>query len=159
MEKLNRLDLQILKIVTRDARITIKDMAEECGSSRSAVNQRLQRLITAGVIKHPGYIVSPQSLGYNTCTFVGVHLEKGSLYKDVVERLREVREVVECHATTGRYSMMLKMYAVDNHDLMRILNQQIQSIPGVADTETLISLECDMDRGIRIPTPEPKTRG
>lgn len=152
MEKLNKLDLQILKIVSRDARITIKDMAEECGSSRSAVNQRLQRLIATGVIKHPGYLVNPEALGYNTCTFVGVRLEKGSLYKEVAERLMEIREVLECHATTGRYTMMLKVYATDNHDLMRILNQQIQPMPGVTDTETLISLECGFDRGIRIPT-------
>lgn len=151
MEKLNKLDLQILKIVSRDARITIKDMAEECGSSRSAVNQRLQRLITAGVIKNPGYMVEPSALGYNTCTLVGIRLQKGSLYKEVAEALREIKEVVECHATTGRYAMIIKLYAIDNQDLMRVLIQHIQPVAGILDTETLISLECSFERGIRIP--------
>lgn len=153
MEKLNKLDLHILKIVTRDARITIKDMAEECGSSRSAVNQRLQRLIAMGVIKNPGYVVNPTSLGYNTCAFVGIRLEKGSLYNDVADQLLDIGEVVECHATTGRYTMVIKLYAVDNHDLMRILNKLIQPMVGVADTETLISLENSFDRGIQLPSP------
>ncbi len=150
MEKLNKLDLQILKIVSRDARITIKDMAEECGSSRSAVNQRLQRLIASGVIKHPGYLVNATSLGYNTCTFVGLRLEKGSMYKAVSEELSRLDEVVESHATTGPYAMMIKLFAVDNHDLMRIL-QLIQSISGVTDTETLISLDCCFERGMEVP--------
>lgn len=152
MEKLNKLDLQILKIVSRDARITIKDMAEECGSSRSAVNQRLQRLIMTGVIKHPGYLVEPESLGYNTCAYVGIRLEKGSMYNDVAEEISEIQEVVECHATTGRYTMIIKLFAYDNHDLMRILNQQIQPMKGVTDTETLISLDCSFNRGIKVPS-------
>lgn len=151
MDKLNKMDHQILRIVSRDARITIKDMAEQCGASRSAINQRLQRLISSGVIKHPGFLVDPLAMGYSTCTFVGIKLEKGSFYQDVANQLKQIREVTECHATTGRFTMMLKVYAADNHDLMRILNKLIQPIPGVADTETLISLECGFDRGIAMP--------
>lgn len=151
MDKLNKMDQQILRIVSRDARITIKDIAQECGASRSAINQRLQRLIASGVIKYPGFLVDPLAIGYNTCTFVGIKLEKGTFYQDVANQLKHIKEVVECHATTGRFTMMLKVYATDNHDLMRILNKQIQPIPGVADTETLISLECGFDRGIAMP--------
>ncbi|MDO4691618.1 MAG: Lrp/AsnC family transcriptional regulator [Porphyromonadaceae bacterium] len=151
MEKLNKLDLQILRIVSRNARMSIKDIAEECGSSRSAVNQRLQRLMASGVVKDPGYAVNPRAIGYNTCTYVGIRLERGSLYKDVVPLLQEIEEIVECHYTTGQYSILVKLYALDNRDLMRILNGIIQEIPGVTGTETLISLDLSFERSINIP--------
>ncbi|KGN85728.1 MULTISPECIES: Lrp/AsnC family transcriptional regulator [unclassified Porphyromonas] len=151
MEKLNKLDLQILRIVSRNARMSIKDIAEECGSSRSAVNQRLQRLMASGVVKDPGYAVNPRAIGYNTCTYVGIRLERGSLYKDVVPLLQEIEEIVECHYTTGQYSILVKLYALDNRDLMRILNGIIQEIPGVTGTETLISLDLSFERSIHIP--------
>lgn len=151
MEKLNKMDMQILRIVTRNARLSIKDIAEECGSSRSAVNQRLQRLITTGVIKDPGYAVNPRSLGFKTCTYIGIKLERGSLYKEVIPRLKEIPEIVECHYTTGPYSMLIKLYALDNDDLMRILNGILQEIPEVLETETLISLDTPFERNIHIP--------
>lgn len=151
MEKLNKLDLQILRIVSRNARMSIKDIAEECGSSRSAVNQRLQRLMASGVVKDPGYAVNPSAIGYTTCTYVGIRLEKASLYKEVVPLLQEIEEIVECHYTTGPYTVLVKLYALDNEDLMRILNGIIQELPGVKDTETLISLDLSFERSIRIP--------
>lgn len=150
MDKLNKLDMQILRIVSRNARLSIKDIAEECGSSRSAVNQRLQRLITSGVIKNPGFSINPRALGYKTCTYIGIKLERGSLYREVIPRLKEIPEIVECHYTTGPYSMIIKLYALDNDDLMRILNGILQEIPEVLETETLISLDSPLDRGIHV---------
>lgn len=150
MEKLNKMDLLILENVTRDARITIKDLSEACDASRSAVVGRLNRLITQGVIKYEGFSVDAYAIGIHTCTFVGIRLEKGSYYQDVAERLKEIDEVVECHATTGPYAMMIKLFVVDNRDLMRILNGVIQQIPGVIDTETLISLDRSFERNVKL---------
>ncbi|MDY3091022.1 MAG: Lrp/AsnC family transcriptional regulator [Porphyromonas sp.] len=150
MEKLNKMDLLILETVTKDARITIKDLATACDASRSAVNTRLARLINNGTIKYSGFSVDPYAVGVKTCTFVGIRLEKGSYYQEVAERLKEIDEVVECHATTGPYAMMIKLFVVDNHDLMRILNGVIQHIPGVVDTETLISLDRSFERNIKL---------
>lgn len=151
MEKLNKLDLKILRVVSQDARTTIKDIAAICNASRAAVNNRLQRLIDTGVISSSGYMISPESLGYKTCTFVGIRLDKGSIYQEVVDRIKEIDEVIECHATTGRFSLLLKVYAIDNRDLMRILTERIQIIAGVKDTETLISLENSFERSITLP--------
>ncbi len=58
---------------------------------------------------------------------------------------------MECHYTTGPYSMLIKVYAQDNQHLMQLLNDQIQHIAGVTETETLISLEQSMNRKIYIP--------
>ena len=151
MEKIDNLDKKILNIIMNNARIPSKDVAVDCGVSRAAIHQRIQRLIEMKVITGSGYNVNPKVLGYNTCTYIGVSLEKGSMYRDVVQQLEEIPEVVECHYTTGPYSMLIKVFAQDNQHLMRLLNDRIQHIPGVTETETLISLEQSMNRQINIP--------
>ena len=105
MERIDNLDRQILEIISQNARIPFKDVAAECGVSRAAIHQRVQRLIDLGVIVGSGYHVNPKSLGYRTCTYVGIKLEKGSMYKSVVAELQKIPEIVECHFTTGPYTM------------------------------------------------------
>lgn len=150
MEKIDKLDKQILSILSKNARIPFKDVAAECGVSRAAIHQRVQHLIKIGAIMGSGFDVNPKSLGYASCTYVGINLERGSMYKKVVERLMNIEEVVECHFTTGPYTMLLKLYAKDNAQLMDLLNNKLQSIPGVVSTETLISLEQSIKREIPV---------
>lgn len=150
MEKIDNLDRRILNIVMRNARIPSKDVAIECGVSRAAIHQRIQRLIEMKVIIGSGYNVNPKKLGYNTCTYIGVKLEKGSMYRNVVKELEKINEVVECHFTTGPYSMLIKLFARDNQHLMELLNDRIQHITGVTETETLISLEQSLNRQIML---------
>lgn len=107
-------------------------------------------MIDMNVITGSGYRVNPKVLGYATCTYIGVKLERGSMYRDVVPELEKIQEVVECHFTTGPYTMLIKLYARDNQHLMELLNDKIQHIPGVTATETLISLEQSMNREIPI---------
>jgi Lrp/AsnC family transcriptional regulator for asnA, asnC and gidA len=102
------------------------------------------------VIVGSGYHVNPKTLGYQTCTYIGVKLERGSMYAEVVPELQKIPEIIECHFTTGPYTMMLKLYARDNEHLMQLLNGKIQSIKGVSATETLISLEQSIKREIPI---------
>ena len=150
MEKVDDLDRDILNIITKNARIPFKDVAEECGVSRAAIHQRVQRLFDMGVIIGSGYHVNPKILGYQTCTYIGVKLEKGSMYSDVVLEFEKIPEIVECHFTTGPYTMMVKLYARDNEHLMQLLNGKIQSIKGVSSTETLICLEQGIKRELPI---------
>ena len=150
MEKIDNLDRKILGIVMKNARIPSKDVAVVCGVSRAAIHQRIQRMIDTDVITGSGYHVNPKVLGYTTCTYIGVKLEKGSMYKNVVPELEKIPEVVECHFTTGPYTMLIKLYARDNQHLMELLNSKIQMIHGVKETETLISLEQSMNREIPI---------
>ncbi|MBP3553911.1 MAG: Lrp/AsnC ligand binding domain-containing protein [Bacteroidaceae bacterium] len=152
MEKIDSLDKKILEIISQNARIPFKDVAAECGVSRAAIHQRVQHLFDLGVIVGSGYHVSPKTLGYNTCTYVGIKLEKGSMYKSVVEELVKIPEIVECHFTTGPYTMMVKLYARDNEHLMNLLNNRMQGIPGVVSTETLISLDQSIKKEIPICT-------
>lgn len=150
MEKIDNLDKKILSVLSKNARIPFKDVAAECGVSRAAIHQRVQHLVENHVIMGSGFDVNPKSLGYSTCTYVGINLERGSMYKNVVECLLQIPEVVECHFTTGPYTMMVKLYARDNEQLMHLLNGRLQSIPGVVATETLISLEQSIKREIPV---------
>ena len=88
-----------------------------------------------------GYHVNPKKLGYRTCTYIGLSLAKGSMYKEAIEELGKIPEIVEAHFTTGPYSVIVKLYARDNEHLMTLLNERIQEIPGVMNTETMISLD------------------
>ena len=81
MDKIDKLDKKILGILAKNARIPFKDVAAECGVSRAAIHQRVQHLIDNGVITGSGFYVNPKSLGYSTCTYVGLNLERGSMYK------------------------------------------------------------------------------
>ena len=150
MDKIDKLDKKILRILSKNARIPFKDVAAECGVSRAAIHQRVQHLIDGIVIMGSGFEVNPKSLGYSTCTYVGINLERGSMYKNVVEELQHIPEIVECHFTTGPYTMLVKLYARDNEQLMNLLNGRLQGIPGVVATETLISLEQSIKREIPV---------
>lgn len=150
MEKIDNLDRKILQIIMRNARIPSKDVAAVCGVSRAAIHQRIQRLVDMGVITGSGYTVNPKELGYRTCTYIGVNLERGAMYRNVVPELEKIPEVVECHFATGQYTMLIKLVARDNEHLMELLNDHIQNIPGVTGTETLISLEESIHRTLPI---------
>lgn len=154
MEKIDKLDKKILSILSQNARMPFKDVAAECGVSRAAIHQRVQRLIEDGVITGSGFDVNPKSLGYSTCTYVGITLERGNMYKKVVEKVIQIPEIVECHFTTGPYTMLIKLFARDNEQLMDLLNNKLQGIPGVVSTETLISLEQSLKREIMVDVEE-----
>jgi len=150
MGKIDNLDKKILGIVMNNARIPSKDVAAVCGVSRAAIHQRIQRMVDLNVITGSGYNVNPKSLGYRTCTFIGVSLERDAMYREVVPEFEKIPEVVECHFTTGPYTMLIKLFARDNEHLMDLLNNRIQTIRGVSGTETLISLDRSIHRKIPV---------
>lgn len=148
--QLDDVDLKILDIISKNARIPFKDVAAEVGVSRAAVHQRVNRMIDLNVIVGSGYHIDPKKIDFKTCTYIGVFLEKGSLYSTVAEQLRMIPEIVECHYTTGQYAIFVKVYAKDNEHLRDILSDKIQKIAGVASTETFISLEETFKREVPI---------
>lgn len=150
IEKIDALDKKILSILSKNARMPFKDVAAECGVSRAAIHQRVQRLIEIGVILGSSFNINPKSLGYSTCTYVGITLERGNMYRKVAEQIADIPEIVECHYTTGSYTMLVKLYARDNEQLMELLNDKLQNIQGVVSTETLISLEQSIKREIPV---------
>ncbi|PTN08118.1 AsnC family transcriptional regulator [Mangrovibacterium marinum] len=147
---LDQIDLHILDIITKNARIPFKDVAAEVGVSRAAVHQRVNRMIEMNVITGSGYHIDPKKVDYKTCTYVGIYLEKGGFYDDVAKMLQAIPEIVECHYTTGAYAIWLKVYARDNEHLKEILSDKVQKISGISSTETFISLEESFKRQVPI---------
>lgn len=147
---LDEVDLKILDIITQNARIPFKDVAKEVGVSRAAVHQRVNRMIELEVIIGSGYHISPKKVEFRTCSYIGIFLEKGGLFSEVVNKLKEIPEIVECHYTTGQYAIFVKVYAKDNEHLKSILSGGIQKIQGIASTETFISLEESFKRTIPV---------
>src|SRR5690554_4203992 len=150
MEKIDQLDRKIMRIITQNARMPFKDVAEECGVSRAAIHQRVQRLIDMNVITGSGYTVNPKMLGFQMCVYVGITLDRGSMYKEVVKELEKIPEIVESQYTLGHYTILIKLYAKNDEHLMDLLNGKIQEIPGVVSTETLTSLDQRIRRTIPI---------
>lgn len=140
MEKIDELDRKILRIITQNARIPFKDVAAEVGVSRAAVHMRVQKMFDNGVITGSSYHVQPKSLGYQLCVYIGITMEKASMYNQVIAALQKIPEVVEAQYTLGAFGLLIKVFARDNEHLLQILNSQIQEIPGVANTETLTTL-------------------
>jgi len=144
------LDEKILKLITKNARIPFLEVARECGVSGAAIHQRVQRLLNVGVVKGSEFIVSPQKLGYNTCAYMGIYLEKANYHNKVVAALRNIPEVVECHYTTGQYAIFVKIQTKTNKHLKRLIDNELQDVEGIARTETFISLEMDFKRQVPI---------
>lgn len=147
---IDNIDINILDIISKNARMPFKEVAEECGISRAAVHQRVNRLIDMGVITGSGYHIDPKSIDFKTCTYMGIFLEKGNLYEDVANSIEQIPEIVECHYTTGKYAMFIKVYSRDNEHLKDILINRLQKIEGISSTETIISLEETFKREIPI---------
>lgn len=147
---LDSLDRKILSLITENARIPYLEVARECNVSGAAIHQRIQRLIRLGVIIGSEFVLNPKKVGFHTCAYIGVFLETAKLYPEVVKKLREIPEITQCHYTTGNYSIFIKVYTRSNEDLRNVLVEKLQSIPGIARTETFISLEEAFARQIPI---------
>lgn len=148
--EIDALDEKILRLITKNARIPFLEVARECGVSGAAIHQRVQRLLNIGVVMGSEFIVSPQKLGYNTCAYMGIFLDKAKYHKQVVEALRKIPEIVECHYTTGQYAIFIKIQTKTNKHLKKIIDEELQEIEGIASTETFISLEQDFKRQVPI---------
>jgi len=147
--QIDSLDKKILTMICANARTPYLEVARECGISGVAVHQRIQRFHRLGIVKGSEFILDPKTMGYHTCAYMGIFLERAGLFKSVVEKLDKIPEITECHYTTGNYSIFIKVYAHDNEHLKRILDK-LQAIQGVSRTETLISLEQSFNRQIPI---------
>lgn len=134
---LDELDEKILKQIISNARTPFLEVARECGVSGAAIHQRVQKLTNAGVIKGSEFILDPEKIGYETCAYVGVFLTSPSSFDDVVKKLEAIPEVIECYYTTGQYDLLIKVFAKNNKDLLRIIHSELQPL-GLARTETLM---------------------
>ena len=144
------IDKKILRALMEDARTPILQIAREVGISGAAIHQRLRKLEKSGLISGSKFVIDPRVLGYTTMAFVGIFLDKAVSNPEAVKQLKRIPEVLECHYTTGDWSIFIKILSKNNEHLMHLLNTEVQSIKGVSRTETFISLQQQIDRQIKI---------
>ena len=144
------IDKKILRALTTDARTPILEIARHVGISGAAIHQRLRKLEKSKLISGSRFVINPKVLGYSTLAFVGIYLDKVANSEDIIRSLKKIPEVLECHYTTGVYSIFIKLLCLDNAHLMYLLSNNIQTITGVLRTESLISLEQQIDRQVHI---------
>ena len=147
---LDSLDRKILELIAQDARTPFLEVARACNVSGAAIHQRIQKLVNTGVILGSQFVLNPEKLGYETCAYVGLYLKDPSDFDDVVEKLKEIPEVVECHYTTGGFDMFIKIYALNNHHLLNIIHDKLQPL-GLSRSETIVSFNAVIDRQLPIP--------
>ena len=147
--QLDALDEQILKLIANNARIPFLEVARTCNVSGAAIHQCIQKLTNLGILKGSQFIIDPEKVGYETCAYIGLYLKDPSSFEEVIEKLSLIPEVVECHYTTGKYDMFIKIYARNNHHLISIIHDKLQPL-NLARTETLISFHEALKRQMPI---------
>lgn len=146
---LDSLDRKILSLVANDARVPFLEVARACNVSGAAIHQRIQKLTSLGILKGSQFIINPERIGYETCAYIGLYLKDPSKFDDVVEQLRKIPEVVECHYTTGGFDMFIKIYAKNNHHLLNIIHDKLQPL-GLSRSETIVSFNAVIDRQLPV---------
>ena len=147
--RLDSLDKKILELIIADARIPFLEVARACNVSGAAIHQRIQKLTSLGILKGSQFNIDPEKIGYETCAYIGLYLKDPEKFDDVVEELRKIPEVVECHYTTGSYDMFIKIYARNNHHLLTVIHDKLQPL-GLSRSETIISFNEAINRPISI---------
>lgn len=148
--KIDGIDKKILRFLMEDARTPILEIARNIGISGAAIHQRLRKLESSGLMTGSKFVINPKMMGYTTMAYIGIYLDKAMSNPEAVRALKEIPEVLECHYTTGNWSILVKVLCTDNEHLMQLLNKKIQQIDGVSRTETFISLAQQIDRQISI---------
>ncbi|HNV52508.1 MAG TPA: Lrp/AsnC ligand binding domain-containing protein [Tenuifilaceae bacterium] len=148
--KVDAIDQKILSYLVKNARMPFLEIARECGISGAAIHQRVKKMEDADIIAGSRMIVKPKALGFDVCAFVGVQLVSTNQYVGVIDALKLMPEVVECHFITGEFALLLKLFCRDNEHLMDVLVNTIQNIQGISRTETFISLDQAIERPVYV---------
>ena len=147
---IDKVDLEILNILTADAKKPYTEVARKVHVSGGTVHVRMNKLEDAKIVRRATLELDYRKLGYTLTAFLGLYLQKSSLYDEVFEQLKLIDEIITIHYTTGNYSMFLKMVCKDTSHLKDILHDRIQKIDGIVRTETIISLEESLSRNISL---------
>ncbi|RMF20934.1 MAG: winged helix-turn-helix transcriptional regulator [Bacteroidetes bacterium] len=148
MAEIDKLDRQILSILMKDANKPYTEVARQLFVSGGTIHVRMKKLREMGVVKGANLVVDYSKLGYDICAFLGIYLDKSSLYDAVAAELEKIPEIVGAHYTTGLYNIFARVVCKDTDHLRDVLHDKIQKIDGIQRTETFISLQESINRPI-----------
>lgn len=136
-DELSELDKRIIEHLQEDGRRAFTQIAAALGVSEAAVRARTNRLIERGVLQVVG-VADPGKLGFQQA-LIGIRCEPGRLL-EVADALAAMPEVDYVVVTAGRFDILIEAVAEDNEGLLRFLNERLQRIDGVRETETFTYL-------------------
>ncbi len=148
--QIDNIDKKIISLLMKDAMMPYTEVGHRVLMSAGTIHVRMNNLQKQGIVKGTSLNLDYAKLGYDLTAFVGVYLEKGSIYDKVIKRLEKIPEVVEAHYTTGVYSIFMKLVCRNTEHLRHVLNEKVQSVEGIDRTETIISLEESIKRSISL---------
>ena len=150
MEKnqLDPIDLRILKELTSDARISYVNLSKKLKVSNTLTHQRIRKLKEAGILKQATYQLDPWRLGFETSAFTQIMLTDSTIHREVEKEISKIPEIVECVNITGRYALLVKIYARNNRHLRDIIYEKIQPIVGIEGTNTTVAFETAFMRNL-----------
>lgn len=137
----DKLDHLILNSMISDAGISYADLGKKLFVSAGTIHVRIKKMQEAGIILGTKMHIDTKQLGYDCTAFVGIYLEKSSLYDNVAKELKKIPEIVRLNYITGNYSMFIEIICRDITQLRRVLHDDLQKIKGIERTETFISLQ------------------
>ena len=146
--QIDNIDRGILSELMINAKVPYTEIAKKLIVSAGTIHVRMKKMEEAGIVKNSRLQINYELLGFDLTAFLGIYLEKGSTYTDVIQQLNLIPEIVEAHYTTGVYSIFAKIKCKNTKHMRQILNEEIQSIKGIQRTETIISLEQSIDKHI-----------
>lgn len=150
MEKLDEFDIKIIKELEKDGRIAYSTIAANLNISNTMVHQRINKLTEQGILAGIQPIINEKKVGYDWGAFTGITLNKDHDSDRVIEALKKIPEITECYYITGSYTLYIKMIAKNHEHMRKILYEQIDSIPGIAKTDSIIELGCAFKRNISL---------
>lgn len=150
MEKLDEFDIKIIKELEKDGRIAYSTIAANLKISNTMVHQRINKLTEQGILAGIQPIINEKKVGYDWGAFTGITLNKDHDSDRVIEALKMIPEITECYYITGSYTLYIKMIAKNHEHMRKILYEQIDSIPGIAKTDSIIELGCAFKRNISL---------
>src|SRR4029453_2208251 len=145
---LDKLCLQIIQEMMSNAEISYADLGKKLFVSGGTIHVRIKKLEEAGIVKGTKLNVDIKQLGYDVIAFIGIFLEKSSLYDTVAKELKKIPEIVRLNYTTGNYSMFAEVICKDIQQLRFVLHDELQKIKGIERTETFISLDESFIRNV-----------
>ncbi len=147
--EIDNIDLKILALLTDDAKMPYTEVAKKVFVSGGTVHVRMRKMEEMGIVKGTTLNMDYSKMGYDITAFLGIYLEKSSLYDQVIKRLYQIPEIVKLHYTTGNYNIFAKIHCKETNHLKDVLHDKIQKIEGIERTETIISLEENLNRHIQ----------
>jgi Lrp/AsnC family transcriptional regulator for asnA, asnC and gidA len=153
---LDKLDYEIIQNLMENAEISYADLGKKLFVSGGTIHVRIKKLEELGIAKGTRLAVDTKLLGYDVIAFLGIYLEKSSMYDSVARELRKIPEIVRLNYTTGNYSMFCEIVCKDIAQLRYVLHDQLQKIKYIERTETFISLEESFNRNIQVVEREPE---